>query len=474
GLLAPKQDVNEGDRLLQMLSKIKQKNQNPIEGITNENYRKYLANFIVCTNQPFAIVEDESFREYTKFCLGLNVKKIDIPGRTTLKASIDERYLQARQNLKEELKRVQSKVSLIIDGWTSKTQHSFLGIIIQWITDDWELVRIPLDLHLLQGDHSGKNIAQAVGRVVSEFEIWSKLLAITTDNASNMDTFFEEFARIADQNGVKYDPQHQRVRCLAHILNLATKAVLANVACVNQPRTTRERNCGYNFIEKIRIGIQKIRSSPQRRGRFGDQCHVAKITPKELILDCPTRWDSTLDMLERCAEMRIPFEFTLSTIPELTAYQPDEEEWARTDQVIALLKPIRDMTKMLSTGSSPTVSKCLSVYQNLLDHFDKIIEPETPTGSRRSVTSKFIQEQWLINAATAGKEKLLKYYPSTDGLAYIVSTSKYNCSIFPFYHYVFANKFLTSLKLESPLVLSFRSQIKTSLVQSCGLAEALD
>ena len=82
------------------------------------------------------------------------------------------------------------KISFIIDCWTSKNQWAFLGIIAQWIDTDWKLNSVVLDLKRLEGSHTGQNIAGAFIQSLNEFEILPKIGAVTTDNASNMDTFF--------------------------------------------------------------------------------------------------------------------------------------------------------------------------------------------------------------------------------------------------------------------------------------------
>jgi hypothetical protein len=50
---------------------------------------------------------------------------------------------------------------------------------------------------------------------------------------------------------------------------------------------------------KLRKLVIKIRSSPQRREKFKQQCIAAEIEVLELIPDVSTRWNSTDDMLER-------------------------------------------------------------------------------------------------------------------------------------------------------------------------------
>lgn len=55
------------------------------------------------------------------------------------------------------------------------------------------------------------------------------MLAISTDNASNNDTMFQNFANICAREDVNFDPPNQRVRCLGHIINLAVQNTLKDL-----------------------------------------------------------------------------------------------------------------------------------------------------------------------------------------------------------------------------------------------------
>lgn len=64
---------------------------------------------------------------------------------------------------------------------------------MQGVTANWELLTIPLDLTILEGQHSGKNLSKAFIDVLSDYGLLDKVISITSDNATNMDTFFENF-----------------------------------------------------------------------------------------------------------------------------------------------------------------------------------------------------------------------------------------------------------------------------------------
>lgn len=138
---------------------------------------------------------------------------------------------------------------------------------------------------------------------------------------------------LAEKN-ITFEPHNQRVRCLAHIIDLAAKKALKDLDA-SGPDTEADileevdeaeedlKNVVYKvsllkFIillyvtssltycskPKLRKLVVKIRASPQRRERFHQQCVAAKLPSLELIPDIKTRWNSTELMIERALKLR--------------------------------------------------------------------------------------------------------------------------------------------------------------------------
>lgn len=72
----------------------------------------------------------------------------------------------------------------------------FQGVIGTWINQAGEMEECVLDMTILRGEHTGQNLAEALALVLDDFDLWGKIQGIATDNASNMDTFFKEFAKL--------------------------------------------------------------------------------------------------------------------------------------------------------------------------------------------------------------------------------------------------------------------------------------
>ncbi len=98
------------------------------------------------------------------------------------------------------------KLSFVIDGWTSSNQLPFQGVIVQWIDESWELCVQVLDFEILEGSHTGENLASSFVNTLKEFGIFKAdvVHAVTTDNASNMDTFFQHFSRLCQESVSKH------------------------------------------------------------------------------------------------------------------------------------------------------------------------------------------------------------------------------------------------------------------------------
>lgn len=255
---------------------------------------------------------------------------------------------------------------------------------------------------------------------------------MTTDNASNMDTLFEELERLFEEYGIPFDSKN-------YILNLASRDMINTVGDGDKyTYPSDDESDGEDTVEKkentktlpvvakMRKGVVAIRSSPQRREMFQKQCGVAGIAHKNLTRDVRTRFNATFSMMERCKEMMLPFDMTLNCIPKLRKYGLSKDEWHMIDELIKLLAPFKEATVTLSNEHSPTLSRLSYVYNHLFGQLEKYIdntEEDIPAKRAR----KGIQQsrpEWLVSAANNGWEKLQKYHPSSDGLVHIVATGK--------------------------------------------------
>ena len=161
-----------------------------------------------------------------------------------------------------------------------------MDITIHYIDCDWKLRRFLLDIVPFAVSHTGINISREIKRVLEEFRIANKVIALTTDNESVMLVCGEEIASALDLelSGMVFS----HYRCTAHVLNLGVKQGLK---VVNES------------VDKTRKLMKTIKNSTRLCDSLRILCNLKKIKYLKPILDCDTRWNSTFYMLRRLKEL---------------------------------------------------------------------------------------------------------------------------------------------------------------------------
>lgn len=87
--------------------------------------------------------------------------------------------------VKQELVNV-PKLSFTLDAWTSRFQDCFVCVTGHWLSETWEYKEIVLGFEHLLGSHTGEALKDVFVAVMRRYDLQRKILAISTDNASNM------------------------------------------------------------------------------------------------------------------------------------------------------------------------------------------------------------------------------------------------------------------------------------------------
>ncbi|GJR42959.1 zinc finger BED domain-containing protein RICESLEEPER 2-like protein [Tanacetum coccineum] len=183
--------------------------------------------------------------------------------------------------------------------WVKK--KSFMALTGHFIDNDWNLVKKVLNFCRLDG-HRGIDIGKGVENCLEEWG-FTNILSISVDNASANDGAITFMKLILE----KYDAcllsgEWIHIRCAAHVVNLIVQDGIKHVG---------------SSIESIRCGIKWIKKSGARIEKFNKCARSARCeSTKSLILDCPTRWNSTYNMLVVAHEYKDAF----------TRYDLEEEQ----------------------------------------------------------------------------------------------------------------------------------------------------
>jgi hypothetical protein len=319
-----------------------------------------------------------------------------------------------RARVRALLRETPGKLSFSVDVWTSANKDAFLGITVHWIDKEWCLRDMLLDFVPLSGPHSGENLCAVFAGVCSDFGILSKLLAVTTDNATNNDTFLAELEGICRQRGIRFTKAGNRVRCIAHVINLAVQDFLKALKS-EAPDTEGEyialedsevdlSQC----ISRLRKLIVKIRSSPQRHEKFANQCEVLGVVPKELIIDVKTRWNSTFLMLERALELRELLKDAMCE-REFHPYQLADQDWTLLETISGLLVVFKHATDTVCTSANPTLTATIPVYNRMMKRVENFRDTHANSAA-------------IVEATKAAIRKIKYYYLKSNRAIYSIAT----------------------------------------------------
>ncbi|XP_040565848.1 E3 SUMO-protein ligase ZBED1 [Lepeophtheirus salmonis] len=290
-----------------------------------------LAKMIATDFQPFSVVEDKGFRNFTH---ALNQVYV-IPRRKALSQNmIPDLYYRERASVQERVNRATS-VCLTTESWTSRAMASFMSLTCHFI-EDYKMASCLLDCFEFNDGHTSENLAEELLRVAKEWNVEKKVVACVTDNATNI---------LKAVKILKWT-HHP---CLAHTINM----IVRNTLKVIQPAVDKVKAI-VEFFHRSTTATQKLESTQLQMG----------MPELKLKRDCVTRWNSTLNMIKRILESK---HAVISTLAVINApIDPlSQEEWAVLQEACTVLEPFEQVTVEISTESYVTASKMLILCKGL-------------------------------------------------------------------------------------------------------------
>ncbi|KAI5343017.1 hypothetical protein L3X38_010893 [Prunus dulcis] len=158
-------------------------------------------------------------------------------------------------------------------------------ITAHFIDGEWNLHKRVLNFCVI-ASHKGNSIGKLLETCLRHWDL-KKILAITINNASfhtkAIDYLKSKMGHWKNGSPV-LEGKYTHVRCCAHIANLIVQDGLKKLE---------------KSILSIRNAVRYVRSSPQRLEEFKTFVLKERIECKWLmVLDIPTRWNSTYMMLD--------------------------------------------------------------------------------------------------------------------------------------------------------------------------------
>ena len=181
-------------------------------------YRERLVTFVVLDNISFRAASSVYLLDLLDL-LHPGAAEVHPASHSTVAIWVEEDAQLMRERIRSALHTAITKISLSLDIWTSPNYYSFLGIEAHFIDHNGKLWNLLIAFRVIYGPHTGVAISQIVHAVCEFYGILNLIGYSTMDNASNNNTFAQDFyeVKLDKHGGWKY----WRLRCGCHILNLA-------------------------------------------------------------------------------------------------------------------------------------------------------------------------------------------------------------------------------------------------------------
>jgi len=284
---------------------------------------------------------------------------------------LPKRYNEAKEKVKTVLLGA-SSISYTTDCWTSVSNDAYMATSAHFITADWKLLDVHLHTTHFPESHTGKNIAEK----------------LTESTASMVSSLTKEVAFVSDSaaNAVKAGEflTFPRYPCFAHQLQLIIHGA------IDSPDLT-------DLISKCKKIVGHFRHS----AKASHELKLAVLEAKpdsdatKLIQDVPTRWNSTLFMLERLLQLR-SFVNKISSNHKTFDLQVSDKEADLLDSIVTCLLPFQEATKMSSGSTYPTCSIIYPMTFAIIECLDKVTSPRQASSFAASLSNS-IQEVFHSN-----------------------------------------------------------------------------
>ncbi|XP_062029076.1 zinc finger BED domain-containing protein RICESLEEPER 1-like [Rosa rugosa] len=371
---------------------------------------------VVVDELPFSFVEKQGFR---KFCYVMQ-PLFRVPCRKTLVKDFLKLYDKTKKKLKSDL--AHHRVCLTTDTWTSVQNFNYMVLTTHFIDDEWVMHKRIINFCTIH-NHSGNSIGKLIESCLIQWGI-NKVLTITMDNATANKCALE-FVRSKlnkrENSESILEGKFMHVRCTAHICNLIVGSGLKRLN---------------RAVLAIRNAVKFVRSSASRLDSFKACVAKEQVPCKGLVvMDVPTRWNSTFLMLEAALKFKKAFGRMLEDDDSgFAAYfkepeeeydeegnvvpikgnrnrvgPPTDEEWDKAEVFVHFLRVFYEITLRVSASNHPTIHTTFHDVLSMETEINKLfIAPEMQTGSET--------EKVLTDMAGHMSSKFLKYYGSFKDL----------------------------------------------------------
>ncbi|THH18798.1 hypothetical protein EUX98_g8896 [Antrodiella citrinella] len=394
-----------------------------IQKYTDRAFREAAIAWLIETDQPLSALDHPKFKAMIELA-ARSTDGVTIPTRQAAREEILRIFHREMGNLRTQFAsdNCKGEISLTCDAWQAGNVDAYFAVTAHWIDEskplNWEMQNAIIGFTRLNSAHNGVRLGQALYKIVDRIGVAHKVGHITCDNASNNKTMLREFAKhIFTKTGKAYDVKSRQVNCIAHVINLATQALIAAYSKSPHfdPADPLSHKPDRHAAQRDEIGliraiVVKERSSSKRKEIFRTvQTRAGVERPLQLLLDMKVRWSSTFIMLVRAIETRdhvdrFVYEIGLEETDNrkrraIDDLQLSTQEWSRAAEFVKLLAHADRAQQSFSYENVSTMHQALPALEAL----------------HKAWSSRALRPQYAAfkPALDAASEKVAEYYDKT-------------------------------------------------------------
>lgn len=333
-----------------------------------------LTYFIATEMMPYSIVEKPGF----KFFVNSLQPQYQLPSRKHISTvKIPKLYTATREVLKEKLTDAHY-YNITTDCWTSVNMDPYISLTIHFINKEWELKSMTLACEKLSTSHTGENLKKYIACSLRMWELKeSNIIAATTDCGANILSAINLLTC-------------KHVSCFGHVLNTGVSNALKRDEFVEILQKCKQLQSivahSYKLTQKLK-DIQERFNKPH----------------KKIPSSSPTRWWSTLHMLEVINDNYLPLTTLFS---EDEKYKKKDitlsiSENATLEVIIKSLKKYELISNHMCGESYVTASSIPPIVNTLQEQVILLDENEDPIKYIIDKTIfKYISQRYCDNIST--------------------------------------------------------------------------
>ena len=289
--------------------------------------------------QPFSIIEDKGFRRL----LSDMDNRYQLPSQHEITHNLlPKLFEETKPKIYQEICDA-SAISLTTDLWKSQNKQLFMSITANFISQEWEFKSYVLETAILGISYTTQSIVEELTRIIDEWKIQHKVVAVVADNALNISSAVNHL-------GLTHIP------CFATTINHVVNGTINAIKSVEEVK------------EKVKSIVSYIHSSMQCTEKLEELQLQNGKAQRQLVQETDMKWNSAFQMLQRYQEDCRLITNVLHFAEKHDLCLSDEEN-IHVKMVVKALGPFDVVVQELCGENFTTLSKVLPLVYSLQDYY---------------------------------------------------------------------------------------------------------